>query len=124
MAGDDPRQALITGFFAVLRDGALGRLQELMAEDCVDHDPLPGQPAGRAGVALKVALFRAAHRDARITVEAIEPDAGGARVAWSTTARGLGGAPGEATRRFVSRFEIEGGKIRSSKLEESRPIDG
>jgi steroid delta-isomerase-like uncharacterized protein len=31
-------------------------VDEVVAEDCVDHDPLPGQPAGRAGLRLAVQM--------------------------------------------------------------------
>lgn len=124
MADTSLKMPLIEGFFAVLRDGGTDRLDMLVTEDCADGDPLPFQLPGRAGVAQKVRLFRAAHPDARIVIESVERTASGARATWTTTARGLGGAAGEATWRFTGVFEIDllAGKIRASRLEQSGAV--
>src|SRR5688572_14089139 len=46
-------------------------LEELFAEDAVDHGAIPGQPPGREGHKHQLALFRSAFPDLRVTSEDI-----------------------------------------------------
>jgi len=116
MAEVDPREALLLSYFDVLRGGAaMDRLWVILAEDYTDKNPIPGQLPGRGGTIMKAILFRKDHPDARIEVESIELTEGGARATWRTTARGLNGAPGDATWRFTGVFEIDL-QIRSSDV--------
>lgn len=66
---------------------------------------------------MKAILFRRDHPDARVVVERIELTNEGASATWTTTARGLNGAPGDATWRFSGVFEFAiDGRIRSSHV--------
>lgn len=116
MADGDDREALLRAYFDVLGGGAIERLRALLAEDYRDHNPMRGQLPGRGGVIMKAILFRLDHPDARIVVERIELTNEGASATWTTTARGLNGAPGDATWRFTGVFEIDGARIRSSHV--------
>lgn len=116
MAEVDPREALLLSYFDVLRGAAaMERLWVILAEDYTDKNPIPGQLPGRGGTIMKAILFRRDHPDARIEVESIERTESGARATWRTTARGLNGAPGDATWRFTGVFEIDR-QIRSSDV--------
>ena len=46
-------------------------LEELFAEDVVDHGAVPGQPPGREGHKYQLALFRSAFPDLRVSSEDI-----------------------------------------------------
>lgn len=116
MHGIDPREALLRAYFEALQTGDLAPLSAILAEDCRDENPVRGQLPGRSGAILKAMLFRASHPDARIAVEAIELTEAGARATWTTTARGLNGAPGDATWRVSAVFEIDE-VIRSSRVD-------
>jgi hypothetical protein len=123
----------LSGLFEALNRGDLDALEELVAEDCVDHDPIPGQPPGLSGVRLKIALYRAAMPDATSSLDAFTAEPGGVLVTWTTrwTARGapppppLGGGQ-EAARprahRFTARFGIEGGKVLESAVLNHSPV--
>lgn len=121
MARERDAETLLSQYFDALRGGALDqgaaieKLKAILAEDYVDHNPMRGQLPGRGGVLLKAVLFRADHPDARIVVEEIVPIEAGARAIWTTTARGLNGAQGDATWRFTAVFEIDE-RIRSSDV--------
>ncbi|MEJ8572555.1 ester cyclase [Microbaculum marinum] len=63
---------LVRRFFAdVLSPGGHGRIDDFLAEHFVDHDPEPDGEPGRAGVARKLAGFRAAFPDGRFEPEII-----------------------------------------------------
>lgn len=116
MASGDHEEALIRAYFDVMRDGDIQRLPAVLADDCVDRNPLRGQLPGRYGVAMKVMLFRAAHPDAKIVIDSIEVTAPGAIATWSTTAKGLDGSDQVVTLRFRGAFEFAGGKLKSSDV--------
>jgi steroid delta-isomerase-like uncharacterized protein len=61
-------------------------LDELMAQDIVDHNPMPNQAAGRDGFKQWMAMARAAYPDLQGTVEDLIAE--GDRVAARTTWRG------------------------------------
>ena len=51
----------------VLEGGNLDLIEELVSDDFVDHDPLPGQSPGKDGVGFFVNTMRAAFPDLRAT---------------------------------------------------------
>ncbi len=61
-------------------------LDELFAEDVVDHGAIPGQPPGREGHKYQLALFRSAVPDLHVTTEDIIAE--GDKVVTRWTARG------------------------------------
>jgi steroid delta-isomerase-like uncharacterized protein len=73
-----------------LKKKNLAALDELVAEDFVELDPLPGQEQGREGLKQILAMFFAAFPDLRWTVEedAAEGDKLWSRFTWRGTHRG------------------------------------
>ena len=63
-------------FLAAFHAGDVATLEEIVAEDVVDHNPQPGQPPGRQALLGAVAMFRAAlpDEDAKIDLELAEGD--------------------------------------------------
>ena len=53
-------------FGAAAQNGAFDQFQDLVAHDCVDHDPAPGQVAGPQGYADFFGQMRAAFPDMKI----------------------------------------------------------
>jgi steroid delta-isomerase-like uncharacterized protein len=92
-------------------------LEELFAEDVVDHGAIPGQPPGREGHKYQLALFRSAFPDLRVSSEDIFSE--GDKVAYRWTGRGthqgeLMGIPAtgnDVTFRGIDVLRIEGGKV-------------
>lgn len=64
-------EAMMHSFYAAFNARDLDALDELMAADVVDHNPIPEQPAGLAGVKLALAGFYAAFSDIQIEIEQI-----------------------------------------------------
>jgi ketosteroid isomerase-like protein len=115
-ANDPAVEALIQRCFAAINGDDLDAFASVFAEDCVDHNPLPGQPPGLPGIQLKHAFFRAAAPDARTMVEAISREEDGYRVRWTTSATGLG------TYRYTGLCRVEGGRIRELRVLSSLPL--
>ncbi len=67
-------------------EGDLNALDELLAEDFVDHDPVPGQDAGREGYKQVTSAFFAAFPDLRVRNEDVIAEGDKAVLRW--TARG------------------------------------
>ena len=74
----------------VLNKQNLAAADELVAEDYVELDPLPGQEQGREGLKQILAMFFAAFPDLRWTVEedAVEREKLWSRFTWRGTHRG------------------------------------
>lgn len=92
-------------------------VDELIAPDGVDHDPLPGFPAGREGVKALARTFRAAFPDARTTIDElfVAGDRVVARYTFTGTHEGeLFGIPPTGRRVTVKGIDIvraEGGTL-------------
>ena len=66
----DANKALIREVFEkVIPAGDPAGLSALVAPDWIDHDPLPGQPAGLAGAEYVVSTMHGAHPDLRFTID-------------------------------------------------------
>ena len=76
---------------AAISTGDEPTLDELLDDNIVDHNPVPGQPAGRDGFKYWMAYMRTAFPDAVGEVDdvLVEGDAVAARVTWRGTHRGL-----------------------------------
>lgn len=70
----------------VLNAGAIGALDSLAVVEYVEHDPLPGQTTGLAGLKQRVAMLRAAFNP-RFTIEDVIAE--GDRVVVRWTNRGV-----------------------------------
>lgn len=103
--------------------GNLAVVEDLLADDFVDHTPLPGLPPTRDGVSMLFAGMRHAFPDLRVTIE--EQIADDDKVATRKTFEGTHRAPFlgiEATGRPV-RFEvIDILTVRSGKIREHRVV--
>lgn len=105
----------------VWQQGNFDSSRELVAEACIDHNPAPGQPAGRAGHDWFVAMVRTAFPDLRFTVDVVlaEGDLVGGR--WTMTGTNTGplgmlGAP--ATGRTVTLTGSEIMRVRDGQIQE------
>ncbi|HUJ07175.1 MAG TPA: ester cyclase [Streptosporangiaceae bacterium] len=63
---------------------------ELIAEDLIDHNPMPGQPAGRAGEVWMAKMIRAAFPDARFQADVVVSDGEYVAGRWTMTATNTG----------------------------------
>lgn len=98
---------LVRAFFErALIPGDVAALAEIATEDCLDHNPMPFQPPGRAGVGLKLAFWRAAAPRAVVTVHGVEPSEQGAEARWTTDP-----GTGEPPLSFLGRFTVQDGRI-------------
>ena len=69
MSAEEKNKALVRRFVQAQDEGDLDALDELLAPDFVDHNPLPGQDLGREGYMQGVAEDHAALSNARTTFE-------------------------------------------------------
>jgi steroid delta-isomerase-like uncharacterized protein len=119
-------------FEDVIPAGDAEAMRTLFVDDFVDHDPLPGQPAGADGAIYVVRTMHGAHPDLRFTIDDLVAE--GDRVVISWTLRGtntgpmLGrpptGEPVELAAMVI--FRIEEGLIaeRWAAWRSRRPADG
>jgi steroid delta-isomerase-like uncharacterized protein len=56
-------------FINAFLTGDTATLEQVIAENCVDHNPLPGQIPGRQGIIETLAGWRAAFPDLKITIQ-------------------------------------------------------
>lgn len=88
----EANKALVRRFFEeIFPSGDSQALREVVSADILDHDPLPGQPPGVAGIDYVVATLRTAQPDLRFTVDDLVGD--GDRVAVRWTQRGTQTGP-------------------------------
>ena len=88
----DANKALIRRLFTeVIPSGDPAAMRGVIAADFVDHDPLPGQPAGGAGGEYVVSTLHTAHPDLRFTVDDLVAEADRVTVRW--TMRGTNTGP-------------------------------
>jgi predicted ester cyclase len=88
----EANKALIRHVFEVVipRGDAAG-MRGLVTPDFLDHDPLPGQPAGAAGAEYVVATMHGAHPDLRFSIDDLVAE--GDRVVIRWTLRGTNTGP-------------------------------
>lgn len=88
----DANKRLIRRVFEeVIPAGDAPAMRGLMTPDFLDHDPLPGQPAGAAGGEYVVSTMHTAHPDLRFTIEDLVADADRVTIRW--TLRGTNTGP-------------------------------
>lgn len=88
----DANKALIRRVFdEVIPGGDPTAMRDLVAPDFLDHDPLPGQPAGAAGAEYVVSTMHGAHPDLRFTIDDLVAEADRVTVRW--TLRGTNTGP-------------------------------
>ncbi len=116
----EENKALIRSFWEELYvKGNLAVIDQFVASDVIDHNPLPGQGPGVEGARQLFARFRTAFPDAQISIEDIvaEGDKVAIRTSVCATHRGnfMGIAP---TGKTVSTSGIEIIRIASGKMVE------
>jgi steroid delta-isomerase-like uncharacterized protein len=77
-------------FDQVLNRGRLEMIDACFAEDFVEHNPVPGQKAGREGVKHRVSALRAAFPDVRFVLDEVvaEGEIVAVRYRWEATHSG------------------------------------
>jgi predicted ester cyclase len=113
----EANKALVHRLYDAFDTGSVDLLDEVVVADFVDHDPMPGQVPGLAGLKQAVGLFRAAFPDGELTAEELiaEHDKVVARVTMRGTHIGefLGVPPtGQAvTAEGIETYRVSRGKL-------------
>lgn len=68
MSGEE-NKAIVRRFYDEWNKGSLQGVYDLFSEDVVDHNPGPGQGAGKAGLKQALEIFRNAFPDSQIAIE-------------------------------------------------------
>jgi predicted ester cyclase len=71
-------------------EGRTDVAQELVADDLIDHNPFPGQPAGLAGHLWAVDMIRRAFPDLRFTADVVMSDGQFVTGRWTMTGTNTG----------------------------------
>ena len=89
VASRDPR-ATYVAIIAAVSVGDDAAMDHLLAEDFIDHNPVPGQPAGRAGFVHWAGSARTAFAGLQGTIEdtLVDGDKLAGRTTWRGTHRG------------------------------------
>lgn len=88
----EANKALLRRMFEeVIPAGDPRAMRKIVAADFLDHDPMPGQPAGVQGAEYVVSTMNAAYPDLRFTVDDLLAE--GDRVAMRWTLRGTHRGP-------------------------------
>ena len=105
----------------VLNEGRFEQMDELVLEDFVELDPLPGQSQGREGLQEVIRQMRGAFPDMHWVIEEMigEGDKVCTRFAWTGTHRGpFVGVPATGRRVTVKGVVID--RLQSGKMADSR----
>jgi steroid delta-isomerase-like uncharacterized protein len=86
MSGHDDNKALVWRYYEeVLNGRRVDVLDEIAAEDYVEHDPFPGQGNGRDDLKARVRLLLAAFDPDRFTIEDTVAEGDRVVVRWTST---------------------------------------
>jgi steroid delta-isomerase-like uncharacterized protein len=90
MAAEENKAVIASFVEEVINQGRLERVDDLVAVDFVELDPLPGQQQGREGLKQMISAFRAAFPDIHWVIEEMvgEGDKIFSRFTWHGTHRG------------------------------------
>ena len=124
----DVHKALVRRVYAAFGSGGVDLLDEVVAPDFRDRDPMPGQAPGVAGFKQAVGLFRAAFPDGEVVVNELLAE--GDKVVAQVTLRGtqigefFGVAPSGRLVRAdgIETFRIDKGKIVEGWSQFSHPM--
>jgi steroid delta-isomerase-like uncharacterized protein len=84
----EQNKSVVSRYYAdVLNGGEVDLLDELAAEDYVEHDPLPGQGNGRADFKNRVTALRTAFAPISFTVEDVIAEGDRVVVRWRSSGR-------------------------------------
>lgn len=113
----ETHKVLVYRYYDAFSTGGLDLLDDVVADEFIDHDPIPDQPGGLIGLKQAVASFRSAFPDGEMIVNDIVAEGNRvvARVSMSGTHRGeYGGVPGTGQvirSEGIEIFRIAKGKI-------------
>ena len=123
MSTTEDNKAVVSRFVEeVINQGRMDRADDLVVDDFVELDPLPGQRQGREGLKEVVGMMRAAFPDIHWVVEEMvaEGETVASRFTWSGTHRGefLGvPATGRSVKvKGVVMDQLAGGKMSYSRI--------
>ena len=103
---------------AVVNGGALDALDELAVPDYAEHDPFPGQGAGREGLRARVTMLRTSFRQ-HLTIEEMVAEGDRVVVRWTSSGTHHGEFMGiPATGRSVAIAGIDIHAMRDGRMAE------
>lgn len=106
-------------FGAAVNSGALQELDDLVAPDCIEHDPAPGQGPGPQGYRDMFAELRTAFPDLHVEVEHLTATDDDVAIAYTLTGTHQGPLMGhEPTGRAISIRGVQIGRFSGGKLTE------
>lgn len=106
-------------FGAAVNSGALQELDDLVAPDCIEHDPAPGQGPGPQGYRDMFAELRTAFPDLHVEVEHLTATDDDVAIAYTLTGTHQGPLMGhEPTGRSISIRGVQIGRFSGGKLTE------
>ncbi|HEY0492444.1 MAG TPA: ester cyclase [Candidatus Dormibacteraeota bacterium] len=94
MASNDNKAIVSRYYNEVLNQRRLDVLDEIAAEDYVEHDPFPGQGNGRADLKARAAGLHNAFNPLRFTVEDVIAEGDRVAVRWTNAGTDSGGFMG------------------------------
>jgi len=94
MAGNDNKAVVQRFYQEVLNQRKLDVLDQIAAEDYVEHDPFPGQGNGRADLKARVASLHKAFNPLRFNVEDVIAEGDKVVVRWTNSGTDRGGFMG------------------------------
>lgn len=121
MTANDNKSVIRTFIEDVINQGRLERTDDIVIEDFVELDPLPGQAQGREGLKEAIRQMRSAFPDIRWTVDEMlaEGDKVFTRFTWSGTHEGAFlGVPATGRRITVKGMVID--RLVTGKMADSR----
>src|SRR4029077_1863217 len=87
----EANKALVRRLFEeVIPAGVPSAMRELVAPGFLDHDPLPGQPAGVEGAEYVVSTMHGAHPDLRFTIDDLVAEGDRVTIRWTMRATNTG----------------------------------
>lgn len=116
MTVDPAVEAIVRRLLDVFNGADPEVLESLVADDFVDHSPIPGQAPGRAGMRQKATSYRAALPDAWTVVEEVRPthELGVVQATWVTIEGPA--SPHPPACRYTALLSITGGRLRESRM--------
>ena len=90
MGAEELKQLYRRWLLEVWGDGDVKAAEEILAEDLLDHNPITGQPAGRAGDLWAARMVRKAFPDLKFTPDVVLSDGEYVVGRWTMTGTNLG----------------------------------
>jgi steroid delta-isomerase-like uncharacterized protein len=106
-------------FGEAVNSGNLGKMNDLVAETCIDHDPAPNQAEGPEGYIQFFGMMRAAFPDFKVEVEHLVADEENVSFAYRVTGTHQGDFMGiPATHKTINARGMQISKFKNGKMVE------